>query len=124
VLKVLAEIGAAQIPQILIMNKMDRLPPEARSHSNARALAVSALTGAGIDKLLEAIDEALPLDPIVRRHFSPFGRRRSFHGSLHEFGQGARGRVTTGSIASWRPRSRNPCQRRVENIVEERPGDP
>ena len=28
VLKVLAEIGAAEIPQILVMNKMDRLPAD------------------------------------------------------------------------------------------------
>ncbi len=71
--QVLAEIGAAEIPQILVMNKMDRLPealgdaeslraPPAgrsgrrRSPWNARAVAVSALTGEGIDRLLALID--------------------------------------------------------------------
>ncbi len=78
---VLAEIGAAEIPQILVMNKVDRLPggdanTEALrrrllgSHlADGRAVAVSALDGTGIDRLLEAIDQALPLDPVVRTIF-------------------------------------------------------
>jgi GTPase len=77
--KVLSEIGAAQIPQVVVMNKIDRLPgPEAdprllehrllreAGHTDTRAVAVSALTGAGIADLLALIDAALPLDPIVR----------------------------------------------------------
>ena len=31
---------------------------------------MSALTGAGIDKLLRAIDDLLPLDPVARARFS------------------------------------------------------
>lgn len=77
--KVLAEIGAAAIPQLLALNKIDRLPDgepaletvrerllgEAGAHS-VRAVPVSALTGRGVDKLLAAVDEVLPFDPIVR----------------------------------------------------------
>jgi GTP-binding protein HflX len=81
VLQVLGEIDAAQIPQILVMNKVDRLSDGAAAdteavqrrlmsgspgHENARAVAISALTGEGMDRLLQAIDEVLPLDPIVR----------------------------------------------------------
>ena len=80
VLKVLAEIDAAAIPQLLVLNKVDRLPEagtdvEAYRHrmlggagaaAESRAVAVSALTGQGIDGLLAAIDEVLPFDPIVR----------------------------------------------------------
>jgi 50S ribosomal subunit-associated GTPase HflX len=60
------------------MNKVDRLADrdfdslgrrligEAREgHAAARAVAVSALTGDGIDRLLGAIDELLPFDPVV-----------------------------------------------------------
>jgi GTP-binding protein HflX len=78
VLQVLAEIGAAAIPQILVMNKMDKLPGgeadseslqrrlmAAGDHPTARAVAISAATGSGVDRLLAAIDEVLPLDPIV-----------------------------------------------------------
>lgn len=78
--KVLAEIGAAEIPQLLVINKIDRLPEgasdldairrrllgEPGGAPHARAVAVSALSGAGIDQLLAEIDEVLPFDPIVR----------------------------------------------------------
>jgi GTP-binding protein HflX len=87
VLKVLAEIGAAQIPQLLIMNKMDRLPGEAGHHSSAPGVAISALTGAGMDRLLAAIDEALPLDPIVRAIFRLSAGDGASMALLHEFGQ-------------------------------------
>jgi len=101
--KVLAEIGAAEIPQILVLNKIDRagigegqadaeslhrrLLSEAGGHAGTRAVAVSALTGAGTDRLLAAIDDVLPLDPIVRETF----RLRAGDGArlalLHEFGR-------------------------------------
>jgi GTP-binding protein HflX len=100
VLKVLAEIGAAEIPRVLIMNKMDRCPGEtdaetvrrrllgeAGGHPDTRGVAISALTGAGIDRLLAAIDAALPLDPIVRATFRlPAGDGASL-ALLHEFGR-------------------------------------
>jgi len=78
--KVLGEIGAAGIPQVLVMNKIDRvaeggtdpallrrrLLSDAAAYPPSRAVAVSALGGAGIADLLGVIDQALPLDPIVR----------------------------------------------------------
>jgi GTP-binding protein HflX len=80
VLKVLTEIDAAAIPQLLVLNKVDRLPEaEADVESyrqrllggsgaaaESRAVAISALTGQGIDRLLRALDDVLPFDPIVR----------------------------------------------------------
>jgi len=78
VMKVLAEIGAAEISQVLVLNKVDRLPEgeadtEAMrrrllgdSGTQAPAVAVSALHGTGMDRLLAGIDQALPFDPIVR----------------------------------------------------------
>ncbi len=80
VLKVLTEIEAAAIPQLLVLNKIDRLPEaeaEVESYrqrllgasgtaADSRAVAVSALTGQGIDRLLAAIDAVLPFDPIIR----------------------------------------------------------
>ena len=79
VLKVLAEIGAAAIPQLLVLNKVDRLPEadvdigaarrrllgDSGADTDARAVSISALTGYGIGGLLSAIDEVLPFDPIV-----------------------------------------------------------
>lgn len=80
VLQVLAEIDAGTIPQLLVLNKVDRLPAaetdveaarrrllgDSGTAAGARAVAISALTGRGIDGLLAAIDEVLPFDPIVR----------------------------------------------------------
>ena len=99
--KVLAEIGAAEIPQVLVMNKIDRLPEgegdfEALRRRllggeggtpEAHAVAVSALTGTGVDRLLARIDEMLPLDPIVRTTLRlPLGDGATL-ALLHEFGR-------------------------------------
>jgi len=97
--KVLAEIGAGAIPQILVMNKIDRLPggvaDAARiqrrgapgAPEDTRAIAISALQGLGIGPLLAAIDEVLPLDPIVRATFRlPAGDGATL-ALLHEFGR-------------------------------------
>jgi GTP-binding protein HflX len=81
--KVLHEIGAADVHQLLVLNKMDRLGaehgdagtlrqrlagPAGQEHS-ARAVSISALTGEGIEQLVAAIDEELPFDPLRRARF-------------------------------------------------------
>jgi len=99
VMTVLTEIGAAGIPQILVMNKIDRLSnsgadPGALSdrllgggRHVASATAVSALTGAGIDRLLRAIDEALLLDPVLRTTFRLSAADGATLALLHQFGR-------------------------------------
>jgi GTPase len=55
---VLAEIGAAELPSMLVLNKVDRLDPLARRRLANRfptALQVSALTGDGLDEVRERI---------------------------------------------------------------------
>jgi len=101
VLKVLSEIGAAEVPEILVVNKIDRIPAaEAAadaiqrrlwSHSHggacAKVVCVSALTGEGIDQLLKTIDEMLPLDPLVRATYRlPAGDGATL-AMFHEFGR-------------------------------------
>jgi GTP-binding protein HflX len=101
VLKVLAEIGAEGIPQILILNKADRLDPDAADatalrqrllgqsgdHQEIRAVAVSALTGQGVDRLLAVIDEVLPLDLVVRTTVRVSAGDGATLALLHEFGR-------------------------------------
>jgi GTPase len=98
VLKVLAEIGADQTRQILVLNKMDQAI-EAGEDSNTlaqrilgevpgpvglEAIAVSARTGAGFEALLTAIDHGLSLDPVTRARFRiPAGEGFPIH-LLHE----------------------------------------
>jgi GTP-binding protein HflX len=101
VLKVLAEIGAAAIPQLLVLNKVDRLPKDepdmeaARRRllgdsgvtADARTTAVSALTGDGMQGLVAAIDEVLPFDPIVRAKLRIPLSEGARISSVHEFGR-------------------------------------
>ena len=60
---VLAEIDAANVPQILVLNQIDKVPgmqPEVVRESSGKILniKVSAFTGAGIEPLREALAEA------------------------------------------------------------------
>jgi GTP-binding protein HflX len=98
VFEVLADIGADQTQQILVLNKMDqidaaggdmesltqRIMGEVKAGARTQAIPVSAHTGAGFDALLEAIDKALPLDPVSRQRFLiPAGEGSLIH-LLHE----------------------------------------
>jgi GTP-binding protein HflX len=83
VMQVLGEIGAESIPQLLVLNKLDLLPPgtadaetlgrrvlaDTADRHPARAVSISARTGAGVERLLAAIDEVLPFDPLGRAVF-------------------------------------------------------
>jgi len=100
VLRVLGEIGAERTPQILVLNKSDRLQqPDlaqdldtlthrmlgetARQNATA-AVLISAQTGAGIPQLLEHIDRHLVQDPVARQRFRlPLGEGRALH-LLHD----------------------------------------
>lgn len=69
--KVLGELEVLSKPRIEVMNKIDLLDGEERLRLEERAatrggeVAVSARTGEGMDRLLEAIDAALHSDPVV-----------------------------------------------------------
>jgi GTP-binding protein HflX len=100
VLKVLADIGADQTRQILVLNKIDRLENaseadleslaqrvlgEVRRTAVPEVLPVSARTGAGFEALLAAIDRVLPLDPVSHARFRiPAGQGSLIH-LLHEY---------------------------------------
>jgi GTP-binding protein HflX len=59
--KILVELGYAGIPRLLVFNKADQLDEDALFDMLAGrdAVAISAVTGAGIDHLLSRIDDAL-----------------------------------------------------------------
>jgi GTP-binding protein HflX len=84
VLRVLAEIGAAATPQILVLNKLDLLPESETSPAEVcrrvlgnsvpaetppKCVAVSARTGQGFGDLLKLIDDMMPLDPVSLERF-------------------------------------------------------
>jgi GTP-binding protein HflX len=99
VLKVLNEIGAGAVPQVLVLNKVDRLAP-GDSDAGAllrrltgdvagvtRAVSISALTGEGIPDLLTVMDEVLPVDPVVRTTLEVEAGDGATLAMLHEFGR-------------------------------------
>ncbi len=67
---VLAEIGAAHVPELVVVNKIDSADPVVLQGLRAQepgSLSVSAKTGAGLAALRDAIEAALPrLDVRVR----------------------------------------------------------
>ena len=88
-------------PTILVLNKMDRLAAdeadtgtlarrlmgEAGGHKELRAVPISALTGEGLAALQAAIDEVLPLDPVVRTTLELDAGDGATLALMHEFGR-------------------------------------
>ncbi|HKX39569.1 MAG TPA: GTPase HflX, partial [Burkholderiaceae bacterium] len=79
--RVLAEIGAADIPQVLVFNKLDRLEPDQRPRELRDVLEldggrrvprvfVSAATGEGLDVLRHVLAEAVNTAGDDARHLS------------------------------------------------------
>src|ERR1700722_15925720 len=61
--EVLAEIGARDVPELIVINKADAAAPivvDALRRQEPRSLVVSARTGEGLDVLAETIEAALP----------------------------------------------------------------
>jgi GTP-binding protein HflX len=76
--EVLAEIGAVHIPEVLALNKVDRLSPTERARVLGRidddAVAISARTGHGLDELMERVERSLPRFPMDVTILVPWGR--------------------------------------------------
>ena len=74
---VLAEIGALQVPEQLVLNKAD-LADEATilalRANHPDALVVSARTGRGIDELRAVVDERLPRPEVALTVLVPYER--------------------------------------------------
>jgi len=101
VFRVLAEIGAAETPQVLVLNKGDRLPAEERDEqilgarlladagqsSGTPAVMVSGLTGEGLPRLLELIDRVVPFDSLETVRFRIPMRDGAAIALLHEYGK-------------------------------------
>ena len=75
--RVLGEIGAGDIPEVLALNKIDLVAGSARARLARHfpgSVAVSALTGEGAEGLLEGIGEAVPHPPLEVTLLVPWGR--------------------------------------------------
>jgi len=69
--KILKELGVADRPRLHVLNKIDLLPAEqiAGLRENSNSVSVSGLTGMGLEDLLQAIDDAMPTDPVSNYKF-------------------------------------------------------
>jgi len=131
---VLTEIGAQEVPQILVLNKADRLDgdidaeamlrrmlaelgtSDSRVSPWQRAVAVSAKTGAGVAELLRTIDEVLPEDPVVRARFRlPAGAGGDAH-LLHEYAK-VLGRIYDGDVCEIEAEVPESVLRRLREYV-------
>jgi GTP-binding protein HflX len=75
VAEVLAEIGASEVPQLVVFNKADLSPEVGRQvDAHPGAVAASALTGEGIEELLAAIGDRLRVGARVYELFIPWAR--------------------------------------------------
>ena len=73
---VLDEIGARSVPELVVFNKSDLDETGARSliERHDGSVGISAVTGAGIDALLETISDRLRAVAVVTELFIPYGR--------------------------------------------------
>jgi len=74
---VIADVGARDVPEIIVFNKVDRVNSSITMMLRGlepAALFVSAATGEGIDLLLNEIDRRLPGPTIPLRVLIPFDR--------------------------------------------------
>ncbi|MPZ89367.1 MAG: GTPase HflX [Nitriliruptorales bacterium] len=75
---VLAEIGAGEMPRLLVLNKADATPSEAmdslQRRFGAQAEVVSARTGEGVEELIQRIAGLLPPDRRIVEAFVPYTR--------------------------------------------------
>lgn len=86
---VLLEIGAEEIPQLQVFNKLDLLEQQPRIERDAEGVAqrvwVSAATGAGMDLLLQAISERVGQD-MVSEELELVPSQGSLRAALYEMG--------------------------------------
>ena len=76
---IIGDLGLSAKPQVLALNKADLLDPEGdksflRSVEGATAVLTSAVTGLGIDELLEAVRRALDPTPVYADRVTSSGR--------------------------------------------------
>ncbi len=85
---VLADVGGADIKELVVVNKADIADPEVLDRlvrAEKHCVVVSARTGAGIDRLIELLSEELPRPEIAMQVLIPYDRGDLVN-RLHEEG--------------------------------------
>ncbi|GAB3124515.1 GTPase HflX [Glaciibacter psychrotolerans] len=87
--EVIGEVGAREIPELVVFNKSDLISDDDRlllRGLEPRAVFVSARSGEGIDEILAAVAELLPRPQVQLDLLVPYDRG-DLISSLHEHGQ-------------------------------------
>lgn len=87
--EVISDIGGAKIPEIIALNKADIADPEMMRivmREEPDAYPVSVHTGAGIEKLIEAIEASLPRPKVEVNTLIPYNRGDLVN-RIHEEGE-------------------------------------
>jgi GTP-binding protein HflX len=86
--RVLAEIGAAEVPQMLVVNKMDldQLGAKRVLGDHPGAVAISAMTGEGVEDMLRALGDRLRGLSTITELLIPF-ERGDILAALHREGE-------------------------------------
>jgi GTPase len=105
--KVLADLGAADKPRVVALNKVDLLGPASRRRAIAAlsehypgAVAISALQRTGFDDLLQAIDGASRGDSVSLEILVPYGREGVL-AELRKIGGVERTEYVDGGTRAW-----------------------
>ena len=115
VLATLNEIGAASTPQILVLNKIDKVEGTPRIPTES-TIAISARTGEGLDALLQKIDDTLALDPVSKCVFHfPIAEGAPLH-LLHEHGR-VTSTIYTGESCEVEAETPASIKRRLEKYL-------
>ncbi len=107
---VLEQIGARQVPELLVLNKTDAVEPSAIArlqNLHPEAIPVSALRGDGIEVLVDALSERLVSDFALVRLEIPYSRSDIVAAAHREGEVVAEKHEETGSVLEVRlPRAR------------------
>jgi GTP-binding protein HflX len=86
---VLSDIGAGDVPELIVINKADRASAEALAALRTTypgAVVVSALTGAGLSELQQTIESRLPRPEVEVRALVPY-ERGDLINRIHQSGE-------------------------------------
>ena len=74
--EVLTEIGASHVPELIVVNKADAAPEDAKAlaHASEGAVLLSARTGEGVEELLRVLGDRLRGSDLVVQLVVPWAR--------------------------------------------------
>jgi GTPase len=105
--EVLRELGAADQPRVVAVNKVDLLGPASRRRvvaeigkRNPRVVPISATTGSGLEELLRVLEGVADEDMVRLQLLVPYGREQVLH-ELRQLGALERSEFTAGGTLAW-----------------------